>query len=468
MEHQQGNLGGGEFRSDPGVQKFASGGYQGAGEIKGRGNTSWQDPKKPYSLKLGSKKSLLDIPATKKYAIVPSYGDASMLRNYITYKSGLKLDGIEYTPKTEFVDVYLNGQYNGVYILVERIDIEKTKVNIEEANETNITGGYIIEKDAGDKVNKQKDPWFNAPFQANPSEDLFTLKAPDPDDKALLADMLSYLEGYMQQVHDAIMDPSEDAYKRYVDTDSWVDFLIMQELSKNIDGNLKTSCYFYKEADNDTLRMTALWDFDNAYGNANWDNKSPNNDQWDCPSGLGTSDFMVINSSCPWFKTLYGKPEFQQKVKETYTKYRYTLIEDMRQMIGEQGAYLAKAVKSDPYTYEYKYTNGVRTLNSWLKGRVQWLDSQWLLDTPRPTQSPFRCREKAQLTRKPCLWRMAAPRRSRSGRIGTGQWSKCPLTARRYSIWLRTMCSQHRSSHPTRKLSLRCRTIRRRTRAALT
>lgn len=366
-----------------GSKKFTSGDYQGAGEIKGRGNTSWQDPKKPYSLKLGKKKSLLDIPETKKYAIVPSYGDASMLRNYITYKSGLKLDGIEYTPKTEFVDVYLNGQYNGVYILVERIDIEKTKVNIKEADENNITGGYIIEKDAGDKVSKPKDPWFNAPFQANPSEDLFTLKAPDPDDKALLTDMLSYLEGYMQRVHDAIMDPSADAYKQYVDTDTWVDFLIMQELSKNVDGNLKTSCYFYKEADNDTLYMTALWDFDNAYGNANWDNKSPNNDQWDCPNGLGSSDFMVINSSCPWFKTLYSKPEFQQKVHETYTKYRYTLIEDMQQMIGEQGAYLAKAIKSDPYTYESKYTNGVRSLSNWLKSRVQWLDGKWLQDTPQ-------------------------------------------------------------------------------------
>ncbi|MCI9273390.1 MAG: hypothetical protein HFE39_05450, partial [Clostridiales bacterium] len=371
------------FQLTLGTKSFNSGNYTGTGSVKGRGNSSWLNPQKSYSLKLSQKESLLDIPKTKKYAIVAGYSDPSLMRNYITYKSGLKLQGIDYTPKCEFVKVYLNGTYNGIYILVERIDIESTKIDIEEATEENITGGYIIEKDAGDKVNKAVDPWFNAPFQANPNEDLFTVKAPDP----VTDEMLTYLEEHMQKLNDALTGVSQEDYTKYIDSASWADFLIMQELSKNIDGNLKTSCYFYKEKDNDLVRMTALWDFDLAYGIANWDNKSDNNDRWDCPSGTGTSDFMVINSSCPWFKTLYAKPEFAALVKQRYTEYRYTLIPEMLKLINQQGAYLNSSVNGAPYTGSYQFTSGVSSLKSWLNGRISWLDNQWFL-SPSVTVTP--------------------------------------------------------------------------------
>ncbi|MBO6062234.1 MAG: CotH kinase family protein, partial [Clostridia bacterium] len=116
-----------EFTLTLGTKQYSSGNYSGTGSVKGRGNTSWGQPKKPYSIKLSSKASLLDIPKTKKYAIVPSYSDDSLVRNWMTYKASLLLSGIEYVPKCEFVEVYLNGTYNGIYILVERVDIESNK-----------------------------------------------------------------------------------------------------------------------------------------------------------------------------------------------------------------------------------------------------------------------------------------------------------------------------------------------------
>ena len=86
-----------------GTKQFSGGDYEGAGSIKGRGNTSWGQPKKPYSIKLNSKASLLGIPKTKKYAIVPSYSDDSLLRNYMTYKAAAGYEGIDYVPRCEFV-----------------------------------------------------------------------------------------------------------------------------------------------------------------------------------------------------------------------------------------------------------------------------------------------------------------------------------------------------------------------------
>lgn len=166
-----------EFELTLGTRQFASGSYSGTGEIKGRDNTSWTYPQKPYSIKLSEKASWLDIPKTKKYAIISCYADGSVLRNYMTYHTAQALMGIDYNPRCEFVAVYLNGVYNGIYLLCERVDIESNKIDIEEATEDNINGGYLIEKDAGDKVDKDADFWFPVPFQANPNEDLFTVKA---------------------------------------------------------------------------------------------------------------------------------------------------------------------------------------------------------------------------------------------------------------------------------------------------
>lgn len=361
-----------------GSKQFASGDYSGTGSVKGRGNTSWGQPKRPYSIKLSEKKSLLDIPKTKKYAIVASYSDPSLMRNYLTYKTGLALDGIGYTPKCEFVDVYLNGVYNGIYILVERIDVEKTKIDIEEATAENLTGGYLIEKDAGDKVDWDEDLWVNAPFQSNPNADVFTIKAPEPEDSALADSMRAYLAEYLQRVHNAIMSGTSACFD-YVDTASWIDFIIMQEVTKNIDGNLKTSCYMYKVADDDTLNMTALWDFDLAYGLANWDNACSNNDGYDCPSGTGTTGFMVINSSCPWFKHLYEDyPEFRQALLDKYAQYRQTLIPDMLRMIDKQAAYLKTAAAANDRKWNNNSEYGTQELKTWLSGRISWLDRQWM------------------------------------------------------------------------------------------
>lgn len=367
------------FNLTLGTKQFDSGNYSGIGSIKGRGNTSWGQPKKPYSIKLESKASLLDIPRTKKYAIVPSYSDQSMMRNFITYKAGLMLDGIEYTPKCEFVEVYLNGSYNGIYILVERVDIESTKVDIQEATAEDLTGGYLIEKDVANKIDFGSDLWFDCPYWANQDQDYFVLKTPESDDPTLAQQMCNYLANHMQQLHNSIMNLSGDSYMRYVDVDSWIDFIIMQEITKNIDGNLKTSCYMYKQSGDDHIYMTALWDFDLAYGNANWDNASwEHNDYNDCPAGTGTGGFMAINSSCPWFDTLYDEyPEFRNALISKYNEYRNTIIPAMFAMMNEQGAYLSANTDRNDNMWGTNFSYGISSLRNWLNGRIEWLDSQW-------------------------------------------------------------------------------------------
>ena len=368
-----------------GTKQYESGNFEGTGSIKGRGNTSWGQPQKPYSIKLDSKNSLLDIPRTKKYAIVPSYSDQSGIRNYLTYKAGLMLAGIEYVPKCEFVEVYLNGSYNGIYLLVERVSIESNKINIEEATADDLTGGYLIEKDVDNKIDFSEDQWFNCPYWANQGRDYFVLKDPEPADETLRSQMLSYLTTYMQNVHNSIMGTGQDDYTRYVDVDSWIDFIIVQELAKNIDGNLKTSCYMFKQSGDDKLYLTAPWDFDLAYGNpeTTWTNADPqHNDYYDCPNATSPADFMAINSSCPWFDTLYDDhPEFRSALMQRYTLYRSSMIPAMLRLIDRAAAYLSEAEPRNDARWGKDFTGGVADLRSWLTARIEWLDTQWRQDS---------------------------------------------------------------------------------------
>lgn len=373
---------GAQFTLIQGTKQFPGGDYEGSGEIKGRGNSSWTYPKKPYSIKLGSKASLLGIPKTKKYAVIPGYHDTTLMRDYITYKIWQGLEGIDYVPKCEFVDVYLNGVYNGVYTLVERIDIEKNKIDIEEADADNMTGGYLIEKDIRMKMDMDSDLWFDCPYWANISQDFFVLKSPEPDDPALADAMRSYLTDYMQRVHDSIMGVSGEDWHNYVDISSWIDFIIVQEIAKNIDGNMKTSCWLYKDREDDHIYMTAPWDFDLAYGRVNWNNQSEeHNDVIDCP-GSGTHDgFMILNSSNPWMDRLWDtEPEFRQALMRRYTAYRSTLIEDMFTMIEEQAAYLDVVQVPNNELWGMNFHNGVNALKNWLTQRIAWLDGEWLTE----------------------------------------------------------------------------------------
>lgn len=369
------------FELTHGTKEFSSSDYIGMGKVKGRGNRSWKQPKKSYSIKLNETFSLLDIPETKKYAIVANYDDRSMMKNYITYRAGALLKGMDYMPQCEFVEVYLNGSYNGVYLLVERIDAENDAFSMDEPiSMENLDGDCFFEKDISGKADAMSDIVFDCPYWANQSKDCFVLQYPELTGEAEIAEVVKYLNNYMVRVDNAIMGRSDEPYTQYVDVDSWVDFIIMQEISKNVDGNLKTSCFMYKRAGDDKIYMATLWDFDIAYGGASWDNADLlHNAYVDCPTGTGVTDFMTINSSCPWFYSLYtNHPEFREKIKAAYAEYRSTVVPELKRMINEQGAYLVKASEHNSEVWDIDFANGVSDLSDWLNCRIDWLDGMWL------------------------------------------------------------------------------------------
>ncbi|MET0211055.1 MAG: CotH kinase family protein, partial [Burkholderiaceae bacterium] len=123
--------------------------YAGPMEVHGRGNYTWELPKKPYKVKLDDKAELLGMPSNKHWVLLANYADKTLMRNDVTFALSEAM-GMAWTPRSRFVELTVNGSYDGVYQLTEHVRVDKNRVDIDEldADDTSaskITGGYLLE-----------------------------------------------------------------------------------------------------------------------------------------------------------------------------------------------------------------------------------------------------------------------------------------------------------------------------------
>src|SRR5690606_8462016 len=104
--------------------------FEGITEIRGRGNSTWGMPEKPYRIKLDEKACLLGMPADKRWALMANYGDQSLLRNDVAFEVSRRLE-LEYTPRQQYVELFLNGEYMGNYTLTEHVKEGEHRVPID-------------------------------------------------------------------------------------------------------------------------------------------------------------------------------------------------------------------------------------------------------------------------------------------------------------------------------------------------
>ena len=268
--------------------------YAGRLEIKGRGNSTWQMEKKPYNIKLDSKENLFGMGKTKKWSLIANHGDPSLIRNVLAYQAAENA-GMPYTPQFTPVDVYINNDYMGSYLLTTRIGVDGSNVDIydlegetEDANEKDletyakagaygrfagllegtkkwydipnnpdeITGGYIIEMELANRYADEASGFVTTRSQP------FTMKSPE----YLTKDQIDYISGYYQSVEDAIFEgKSMEELNKLCNVESLAQMYLLNEWCSNMDFGL-TSTYFYKPV-GDTLYCGAAWDFDIAFGN---------------------------------------------------------------------------------------------------------------------------------------------------------------------------------------------------------
>ena len=247
-------------------------------EIKGRGNASWTYDKRPYALKLSKKKSVLGMTESKRWILLANWKDRTLLRNDATFWLSKK-SGLPYTVDGHFVELEFNGEYRGNYYLCEQIKIEPGRVNINEFNAADVTGGYLMEIDNNyDETYKFLSGFYRSSgYYAEDKGLKYMFKDPDED---LPDEAFNYMKNYIQEMEALIKKiPNGDyGYREYIDMDSAIWFMFINELTGNgdffnTDGDMNSryygphSTYLYKDRDledgtRSKLFMGPVWDFD--------------------------------------------------------------------------------------------------------------------------------------------------------------------------------------------------------------
>ncbi len=350
--------------------------YDGYIDIKGRGQTSWNKPKKPYSVDLTDANGgdtlagIFGMPPDNEWALIANYNDKSLLRNSLAYYLGNAI-AMEYSPRYRFAEVYLDSSYLGLYILCEKIKRSTYRVNIAKSSTTDLTGGYIIEATTKSRIDST-----DSTFKTSKEKELFVIDY--PKSKNIIPQQVSYIEQYMNDFEAALFgsnfkDPTT-GYAKYIDVKTFVDWYLINELAKNNDANLLASCFFYKDTSG-KLKAGPLWDFDIGFGN----DINNNNDKED--------GFWIQTAS--YYNRLFQDPAFVQQVQARWAQIRPVLdsmpplIFTAANQLMQSGAIdrnfqkwpiLGINLGSNPAPYPKKYSGEITHLTDWFKQRINWMN----------------------------------------------------------------------------------------------
>lgn len=325
--------------------------------IKGRGNVTWiYRSKKPYSLKLKYEYGLLGMNQSRSWALLANAFDGSGLRNKVMYEMAREA-GLQNTPDSEFVDLYLNGEYAGLYQLAEKVEVGENRVDITDlekqtaaANEKpleeypafyeekeggriekgvrlpqnppDLTGGYLVEMDFIERFAEEASGFVTRDGQA------FTLASPEYASE----EQVSYISGLFQEIETAILDSQDGTnpetgrnIRELIDLPSWVKVHLVEELSGNQDAYL-SSQYYYKDRDSRDGRVYAgpVWDFDVSSGNVECVN-------YKNPASLSASMVEVREEGVKehWIPTLYERSYFKEALTQEYEQTFLPVLEKL-------------------------------------------------------------------------------------------------------------------------------------------
>ncbi len=341
-------------------------------QVRGRGNSTWSMPKKPYKVKLNTKASLLGMPSDKDWVLLANYSDKTLMRNYLAFECSNRFS-MAYTPRSQFVELVINGEYVGNYSLCEQIKVSSNRLNIKELKITdlttpNITGGYLLEVDE----RLGEDFWF----RTNTGVPI-CFNSPDSVDSL----QFNYLKDFIQQTEDTLYGANfadtTSGYANFIKTQTFVDWYLINELFKNNDAIFYSSVYMYKDR-NSKLCMGPVWDFDIAGGNINYNGN-------DNPTG-----WWIKNA--PWISRLFNDPAFVEKVKVRWNSLKTSKIETLIAFADSVANGLENSQKENFRVWPIlntlvwpnpairgSYANEVEYLKDWLSTRINWMDSMYNL-----------------------------------------------------------------------------------------
>jgi len=375
-------------------------GYDGSIGIEVRGQSSQMFPKKSYAMETRDSEgqdldaSLLGLPEESDWVLYAPYSDKSMLRNATSFEMG-RLTG-HYCTRVIFCELVVNGDYAGVYNLMEQIKKDSNRVDISTLKEDDIlgnelTGGYIIKVD---KIDPDflygRDGWKCSPWPPYPDAKEVTFQYYYPEADELAPEQKEYIQDYVNSAANSLTAAyfaNPDAgYQKYLDVRSFVDFMLLCEVSKEVD-KYRYSTYFYKEKITDGGKLFAgpAWDFDLGYGNVDYWPPGVDWTGWFYPS-VEPVEWSIIF----WWKRMMEDPYFRNFTRtrweylrddrlsnariHAYTDSIVELIDEAKDRNFERWPILGTYVWPNYNWYGNDYTDEVENFEKFLFSRMNWMD----------------------------------------------------------------------------------------------
>lgn len=370
--------------------------------IEIRGQSSQLFPKKSFGFETWDAEgndinvSLFGMPEEEDWILYAPYSDKTLVRNVLIYDLAREMN--LYASRTRFVELEINEQYNGVYVFMEklkrdsgRIDINKLKDDENEGED--LTGGYIIKIDKADQEGYTDQNSFNSRYGSTIDETgspiRFLYDYPKAND--ITEQQKTYISTYITDFEDALVSDTftdiDTGYASYIDVDSFIDFFILNEISNNVDG-YRISTYMHKDK-NEKLKMGPIWDFNLAFGNADY-----------CNGGDSNVWAYTFNDRCPgdfwfvpfWWDRLLEDPAFVTRLKERWNTLRSGVLSDT-EILAKVDANVANLTDSGAVasnfgtwpvfsTYVWpnnfvgnNYNEEIGYLKQWIEARTLWLDN---------------------------------------------------------------------------------------------
>lgn len=378
--------------------------YDGWIGIELRGSSSQVFPKKSYAVEtrdsLGNdiSVSLLDFPQEEDWVFLGPYSDKTLIRDALAYK--LARDQGRYASRSKFFELVINGEYRGVYLLLEKIKRDPNRVNIKKLNPTDttgdaVTGGYIIKIDKLDGENN--DGWYSdfKPFPQLNTRILYQYHYPKPNE--IVGAQKNYIKAFIYAFESTMAGSyfadSVLGYSKYIDINSFVDYILLNELVKNIDA-YRLSTFFYKDRDSRNPKLFAgpVWDFNLAFGNCEY-YEAYNSSGWYLEFVSEFSNIPIWeNFFIPfWWKKIFSDQNFKIKFRQRWIELRNTvwtnekinaiidslvnLLDESKTRNFQKWQIIGQYIWPNYYVGQ-SYEDEINYLKNWLTNRLIWMDYQ--------------------------------------------------------------------------------------------
>ncbi|MBR3991268.1 MAG: CotH kinase family protein, partial [Clostridia bacterium] len=344
-------------------------------KIRGRGNSTWIHEKKSYKLKFPEKICLMRADEgnteAKEWTLLACHSDKSLIRNYVAYRMARRLDGIEWSPYAEMAEVYLNGEYRGVYMLSEQVEVKADRVNITDgAKKDDI--GFFIEIDSWAKGEYNED-WFTM------GGIKYSVKSDFRDKDQVIA-----MKCHLETVYNVILEGDREKIEEYVDIPSAVDTYLLNEVYMNVDVDWSSFFMYFKEPQG-KLFFGPVWDQNLAFGNSF---QLTGETGLFCGHKINASGKYTGESNV-WLAALMTNGWFREAAAERWNDVRDILSgsakDDLKKVSAKIDQYeknfelwqiLHTAVEQEPPKLLRlgSCLEHVQYVDGWISRRIEWLD----------------------------------------------------------------------------------------------